>query len=64
MQNVWRIASWQRQFAARGNETTSLALIQVEAPFSAVTLVLIAASGYRVEGLSVAQLVAVLRELA
>ena len=64
MNNVWRIASWQREVVAT---TASVALVRVDSPtnsMSSVGAVLVTPSGYRVEGLALDQLTALLRELA
>jgi hypothetical protein len=64
MQNVWRIASWQDQAAAARSKETGVALVRVDTPFSSSSVVLVTPSGYRVEGLALEQLAALLRELA
>jgi hypothetical protein len=63
---TWRFRTW-RQLEARLSKpnATSLALVRIDAPLamsSAITLV--ARSGYRVEGLGLEQIAALLRELA
>lgn len=63
MNNVWRIASWQDQLAARSKET-GVALVHIDTPFSSTSVVLVTPTGYRVEGLALEQLAVLLRELA
>lgn len=64
MNNVWRIASWQDRAAARSKEA-GVALVRIETPAGfASSHVLVTPNGYRVEGLTLEQLSALLRELA
>lgn len=60
----WRIKGWQEEPAARRNDA-ALALVPIETPIwvpSGPTIV--TPTGYRVEGLAVEQIAALLRELA
>lgn len=61
---TWRITSWHRE-AARA-EPAALALVRVETPALEVPagLAVVTPAGYRVEGLALAQIVTLLRELA
>jgi len=66
MNNVWRIASWQDQVAAGRSNETGVALVRIDTPMalSSSGVVLVTPSGYRVEGLALVQVAALLRELA
>lgn len=64
---AWRFTMWRRWHArASEPEAQPLALVQVgvQALTGSSTISLVAPSGYRVEGLSIEQLAALLRELA
>jgi len=64
---TWRFTLWRRlETRPAMHEAESLALVPIEVPaLASVSLIsLVAPSGYRVEGLSLDQLVALLRELA
>lgn len=65
MNNVWRIASWQDQVAGRSKEP-GVALVRIDTPMalSSSGVVLVTPSGYRIEGLALEQVAALLRELA
>ena len=63
----WRFTLWRRLEARPPeSERAQLALVHIEAPPSAMpnALVLVAPSGYRVEGLSLEQVATMLRGLA
>jgi hypothetical protein len=64
MNNVWRIASWQGQSTAARTKETGVALVRIDTPLSPSSVVLVSPAGYRVEGLALEQLAALLRELA
>jgi hypothetical protein len=66
MNNVWRIASWQDQVAAARAKETGVALVRIDTPIalSSSGVVLVTPSGYRIEGLAMEQVAALLRELA
>lgn len=61
---TWRITTWRRD-AARA-EPAPLALVRVETPAMDVPtgIAVVTPAGYRVEGLALAQVVALLREFA
>jgi hypothetical protein len=64
---TWRFIMWRRSDErALKTESESLALVPIEAPLLPVAsgLSLVAPSGYRIEGLALDQIVALLRELA
>jgi hypothetical protein len=66
---TWRFTNWRKMEAARAKklQPESLALVPVEAPVmtaSSAGLMLCAPCGYRVEGLTLAEVVTLLRELA
>jgi hypothetical protein len=66
---TWRFRSWQREepepapLEVPASEVLALVPIEVDA-FAAAPPVLVTPSGYRVEGLSLAQIALLLRELA
>jgi hypothetical protein len=64
---TWRFTLWHKA-AARPpkGERESLAMVRIDAPAlpMAPRVVLVAPSGYRIEGLALDQLVALLRELS
>jgi len=60
----WRIKGWQDEQPATSGDV-ALALVQIETPaWVSGGPTVVSPSGYRVEGLAVAQIVALLRELA
>lgn len=63
----WRLKTWQQGDAGAEVEETTLALVPIETPAIAETLTtgptVVTPAGYRVEGLTVEQIAALLREL-
>lgn len=62
----WRFRTWRQQATGADRQPAGLALVPIETPAMLVAspLALIAPSGHRIEGLSLEQAVAALRELA
>jgi hypothetical protein len=65
---AWRFTLWRRDAMAVADEyAKSLALVQIETPAFELTpavIAVVAPSGHRVEGLSLGQVITLLRELA
>jgi hypothetical protein len=64
---VWRITNWQQRANEVMKGETGVALVRVDSPRNAPVptgLALVTPTGYRVEGLALEQLTALLRELA
>jgi hypothetical protein len=65
---TWRFTMWRKREAREArDEVGPLALVPVEVPALATVsepVIVIAPSGYRIEGLSLMQLISLLRELA
>lgn len=64
---TWRITEWRRaptQDATRASASLALVRVETPEPPPAMGLALVTPSGHRVEGLVLAQVVALLRELA
>jgi hypothetical protein len=62
---TWRFTLWRRASVAKPKDE-SLALVQIETPqieFRPAGLSMVAPSGYRIEGLALAQVIVLLREL-
>ena len=62
---TWRFRTWRQGLARSSSpELESLALVRIDTSAIASQIAIVGPSGYRVEGLSAAQVVAILRELA